>query len=112
MPRAAQVLHEGLLELHEVIPSAAPRGEPTEALDKKSSLASLSTALDIAPVTGPVKSALQMLLGFDPLTGESVHRGMELVGIVARLIPGGKATIKVGKLGKKAATKSGPKPTP
>ncbi len=105
VPRAAQVLHAGLLELHEVIPSAAPRGEPTDAPKKKSSLAALSTALDVAPVTGPVKSALQVLLGFDPLTDESVHRGVELVGIVAGLIPGGKAILRVGKLGASSATK-------
>ena len=99
--RTAQVLYEERLELHEVIPSGAPRGEPAQTPTKKETLAVVSTVLDVALVTGSVKSALQVLLGFDPLTGESVHRGVELVGILAGLIPGGKAIIKAGKLSKK-----------
>lgn len=55
-----------------------------------------STALDVIPVVGSLKSAGQVLTGADLVTGEPVHRGMEAVGILAGMVPGGKAALKGG----------------
>lgn len=99
----AQAVFEGKLQLVEVVPTAAPRGD-TKAEVKKTALSILSTTVDVLPVVGSAKSALQVLLGFDPFTGESVQRSVEAVGIIAGLIPGGKAMMKVGRAGKTVKT--------
>lgn len=54
-----------------------------------------SIALDVTPVVGPLKSSGQVISGTDLVTGERVHRGMEMVGVIAGIVPGGKAALKV-----------------
>lgn len=57
---------------------------------------SLSLALDFIPIVGSVKSAVEVVAGYDFVAGEDVNRGVAAAGIVAGLIPGGKAAIKGG----------------
>jgi hypothetical protein len=65
-----------------------------------------SLALDVLPVVGALKSLGQVFSGTDLVTGEPVSRGMEAVGIVAGLVPGGKGILKAGsKLLKKVDPK-------
>lgn len=53
-----------------------------------------STALDVTPVVGSLKSAGQVITGTDLVTGEPVNRALEAAGIVAGIVPGGKAALK------------------
>jgi len=58
----------------------------------------LSTTLDLVPVVGTIKGAIQLIVGKDLVTGEEVSRGWELAG----LIPAGKLVRSLGKLAKVA----------
>jgi len=57
---------------------------------------SLSLALDFIPVVGTIKSVVEVVAGHDFIAGEDVNRGIAAAGIVAGLIPGGKAALKGG----------------
>ncbi len=56
----------------------------------------ISLALDFIPIVGTVKGAVEMVAGYDFIAGEDVNRGVAAAGMVAGLIPGGKAAIKGG----------------
>jgi hypothetical protein len=56
----------------------------------------LSMALDFVPVVGSIKSAVEVVAGYDIIAGEDVNRGIAAAGLVAGLVPGGKAALKVG----------------
>jgi RHS repeat-associated protein len=55
-----------------------------------------SLALDFIPVVGTIKGAVELVAGYDFIAGEDVNRGIAAAGMVAGLIPGGKAAIKGG----------------
>ena len=56
----------------------------------------LSLALDFIPVVGTIKSAVEVVAGYDIIAGEDVNRGIAAAGLVAGLVPGGKAALKGG----------------
>jgi len=56
----------------------------------------LSLTLDFIPVVGTIKSAVEVVAGYDVIAGEEVNRGVAAAGLVASLVPGGKAAVKGG----------------
>jgi RHS repeat-associated protein len=56
----------------------------------------LSLALDFIPIVGTVKAAVEVVAGYDFIAGEEVNRGIAAAGLVAGLVPGGKAAVKGG----------------
>jgi len=64
-----------------------------------------SLALDVLPIVGSAKSAIQLMSGKDLVTGEKVNRWLEAVGIVVGLAPGGKAALKAAAGGATALKK-------
>jgi len=64
-----------------------------------------SLALDVLPIVGSAKSAIQLMSGKDLVTGEKVNRWLEAVGIVVGLVPGGKAALKAAAGGATALKK-------
>ena len=57
---------------------------------------SISLALDFIPIVGTIKGAVELAAGYDFIAGEEVNRGVAAAGLVAGLIPGGKAALKGG----------------
>jgi RHS repeat-associated protein len=57
---------------------------------------SISLALDFIPTVGTIKGAVELAAGYDFIAGEDVNRGVSAAGLVAGLIPGGKAAVKGG----------------
>jgi hypothetical protein len=60
-----------------------------------------SFVLDVIPIVGTLKSAVQVVTGYDVITGEPVNRVMELVGVV----PWGKVASKGLSVGSKVIGK-------
>ena len=59
-----------------------------------------SIGVGFIPFVGSVQSVVELISGYDYITGETTSRGLAAVGIVAGIVPGGKG-------GLKAATKVG-----
>lgn len=76
-------------------PNAAPDG-----VDGGTGIAKQSASLivDTLPVAGTFKSLFQLAAGYDPITGETIDRRMELAGLALSVIPGGKLLTKGKKL--------------
>lgn len=67
----------------------------------------VSIAIDFVPVAGSIKSAIEVVTGTDLITGEEVNRGLAAAGLVAGLIPGGKAALRGGSEAVELALKHG-----
>lgn len=67
----------------------------------------ISLALDFIPVVGTVKAAVEVVAGYDFIAGEDVNRGVAAAGLVAGLVPGGKAAVKGASEGIEFAVRHG-----
>lgn len=67
-----------------------------------------SLGLDLIPVVGSIKSAIELILGKDAVTGEEVSRWGSLFGIIpyAKVLTKAKKASKVAKLALKTAAKT------
>ena len=66
-----------------------------------------SIGVGVLPVVGSAQSVVEVVTGHDFITNEPVHRGVAAAGIIAGMVPGGKAGTKIlSKLGDQAATEA------
>ncbi|MGC1507786.1 bacteriophage T4 gp5 trimerisation domain-containing protein, partial [Ketobacter sp.] len=66
----------------------------------------LSLSLDLIPGVGTAKGVVELIAGFDPVTGEEIPRWISTAALAASIIPGGKAAVRgartAGKMAKHA----------
>ena len=56
----------------------------------------LSISVGALPVAGTVQSVVEVITGYDYIADEDVHRGIAAAGIIAGVVPGGKAILRSG----------------
>ncbi|MVF13681.1 type VI secretion system tip protein VgrG [Ketobacter sp. MCCC 1A13808] len=66
----------------------------------------LSLSLDLITGVGTAKGVVELIAGFDPVTGEEIPRWISTAALAASIIPGGKAAVRgartAGKMAKHA----------
>ena len=64
-----------------------------------------SIGVRLIPFAGSIQSAVEVVTGYDYIAGEPVNRGLAALGLLAGIVPGGKADVKGGAKAVQAGVK-------